>query len=130
MPTAYQCGRAIRPWPPSSQPPSRRRPHSSKSIPAPLAIVPRCVQDRVQEIEELHGPRALAEKRRRLHHPGGRIGILAAVFPDARDITFNVTRLQLTLVEGGREQEDQPVLGTNQELLDRRHGLRRAAEKG
>ena len=42
-------------------------------------------------------------------HPGGGVGVLAAILSDAGDVPLDVAGLELPLVERGGEQEDQPV---------------------
>ena len=62
----------------------------------PIAIQPGArarVIDRIQEREELAGSVAVAERGERHDRPDRGVRVLAAVFPDARRVAFDVARI-------------------------------------
>ena len=80
------------------------------------------VVDRVQDREEVARRVAVTQRRERDDRPDGGVGVLAAVLADARQIPLDVARIDLGMVEGRREQQDEAVAPPDEELLHRGHG--------
>ena len=79
------------------------------------------MMDRVQNLKELGGA-ALAEPGDRLHDPGRRVSVLAAVLADSGQVALDVAGVEGSVVEGRRQQKNQLIVEPNQPLLDRPHG--------
>ena len=62
--------------------------------------------NRIQQAEQFACQIAVAQHRKRNHRPKGGVRILAAVFAHARNIAFDVTRIQFALIEWRSEQND------------------------
>ena len=73
--------------------------------------------------EQLQRPLALAQQRRRQHHPCGGVRVLPAVLADARHVALDVAGLQRSAIERWREQQDHLIRIADQTILDRRHRL-------
>jgi uncharacterized protein YndB with AHSA1/START domain len=63
-------------------------------------------------------------------HPDGRMGVLPAILPQARQITLDVARIHGRGIERRREQQDQLFVMSYQLPLDGLHGLQRACRRG
>src|SRR5262245_51978239 len=74
------------------------------------------VADRVEDLQQLETAAALAEPGDGLDDPGGRMGVLASVLADAGKVALDVAGVERLVVEGRREQEDEPP-GAIDELL-------------
>ena len=69
------------------------------------------VADRVEDRQQLGGAAGRSPScGERLHDPGGRVRVLAAVLADARQVALDVAGVDRLGVERRGEQEDQPVL--------------------
>ncbi len=93
------------------------------------ARVPRVV-DRVEQREQLGGLVAVAQRGEGEHAPDRGVGVLAAVLAHAGQVALDVAGIERRVVERRREEQDQPVAAAHQELVDRRHGARRARRVG
>src|ERR1017187_9919388 len=47
------------------------------------------------------------------HRPGGGVGVLATIFPDAGRIALDVTRIKRCVVEGRCKEQSQPGVATD-----------------
>ena len=63
--------------------------------------------DRVQEREKFAGLIAVAERGEGEDGPDRRMGILAAVFADAGQVSFNIARVRARVVKRRGEEEDE-----------------------
>ena len=80
-----------------------------------------CVIDRIQHREQLSGPIALAQACEGEDRPGGGVGVLAAVFADARRIAFDIARLERRLIEGRRKEQSEFGLLEDELFVNGRH---------
>src|SRR5258708_1570570 len=80
------------------------------------------VVDGVEEGEEGRGLVALAEGGEGDYGPGGGVGVLTAVFPDARRVALDVAGVERGTVEGRGEEEGEAVGGSDEVLVHGGHG--------
>ncbi len=66
---------------------------------------------------------AVAQLRERDNRPDGRVGVLAAVLPDARQVPLDVARIDIGMIEWRGEQQNEAVTRPDEELLHRGHRL-------
>ena len=74
------------------------------------------VIDRVQEREKFAGLVAVAECREGEDGPDRRMSILAAVFADAGQVSFNIAWVGARLVKRRGEEEDEPVVAIERDI--------------
>src|SRR4029077_5966245 len=67
------------------------------------------VIERVQEREKFAGLISIAEGGEGKDGPDSRMGILAAVFADTGQVSFDVTRVRARVVKGRGEKEDEAL---------------------
>ena len=72
--------------------------------------------------KQLACPGAIAQHREGRDPPQHAMGILAAIFADARRIALDVSRIMKAGDKWRREQGHQPVFRPNQIFVDRFHG--------
>ena len=77
--------------------------------------------DRVQDGEQLACFVAVAQGRESEDRPDRPVRVLAAVLPDARQITLDVARIHVGMVERWREEQHEPVAAPDEVLLDSGH---------
>ena len=82
------------------------------------------VREGVEQIIEVERPIAIAESGRREHGPERSVGVLRSVFANARQISLDVSRIVLGVVEGRSQQENHPVVFPHEPLA---HGPHRNA---
>src|SRR5262249_44165782 len=88
------------------------------------------VTDGVEQLQQVDGGAALAQPRGRLDHPGGGVGILAAVLADPWEIALDIAGVHRLIIERRVEQADQPPLAIDEVLVDGLHGPLRTRRLG
>src|SRR4030095_4799231 len=88
------------------------------------------VVDGVEQRKEGGGLVALAEGGEGDDGPGGGVGVLAAVFPDAGRVALDVAGVERGALEGRGEEEGKAVGGADEVLLHGGHGALRARRVG
>ena len=78
----------------------------------------RAVMNRIEQPEKF--PRAIGFSLERESHrrPDRAMGVLAAILAHARDVAFDVTRIERRLVEGRSEELDQFCVSPNEARVD------------
>src|ERR1700678_1696609 len=84
------------------------------------------VIDWIDDGEQLCGPIAVSQQRKRQDRPHGRMRGLTAVLAEAGRISFDIAGVVWGVVEGRREQLHQAVAAADQLRVDRRHRADRA----
>src|SRR5882672_6585353 len=85
--------------------------------------LPASAADRVQKIEEVCGLVSFADFGERDQRPDRGVGVLSAVFPDARRVSFYIPGVEGCPVEGRREEQQEPGLAPDEMTFDGPHGL-------
>ncbi|MNF95896.1 hypothetical protein D3C84_786660 [compost metagenome] len=79
--------------------------------------------DRIDHVEQLPGPSAVAHFGEGHTRPDRGMGVLAAIFAHAGDIALDVARVGQRAVEGRCKQQDQAGIAAHQMLEQRAHCL-------
>jgi hypothetical protein len=82
------------------------------------------VGQRIQHLEELEGAVSVAAQRCGEDGPQGGVGVLGAVLPHTGEVSLDVPRIGGRLIEGRREEDDEPVGLADQVLFHGAHGPR------
>src|SRR6476661_6337809 len=87
----------------------------------------RDAMNRIEHAKQLAGLVTITHGHECQHGPDGCVGILAAVFTNARHVSFDIARIPRHTVERWSQEENEPVPPVHKMLFDRRHGARSAA---
>jgi hypothetical protein len=89
-----------------------------------LDLISRClawipgVLNRIHGCQEIHGLFPVPAASERHWNPERAVRILTAIFPDARQVTFDVAGIARRIVEWGREEEEHPEISPEQPVLN------------
>ena len=88
------------------------------------------VIDRIEQGKQGRRLVAFAQAGQGHHRPHGGVGVLSAIFAQARRVTFDVSRIEGCAIERWCKQQGQPLVRQYEFALNRRHGRRGAVRLG
>ena len=81
------------------------------------------MRQRIDHLEQLERPVAIALKRGSEHRPERAMGVLRAILPHARHVSFDVAGVVYRSVERWREQHQEPRILAHEVTVEGRHRL-------